>query len=801
MSLLTWFPLQGDLTNKGLLADIITPTFTNITYSNSGILGQCLERGSLHITAEQAKSLFHKTISIAFWIFPIEGSGSTAIFGNNITMTPPNNRKFTLFQYPDYKTLHWSWQDNDSSSTYAGGTTALLENQWNHVVVTQDEINNKVCIYVNGEKKATNTPNPSIKNRTITFENATTLLHDSALNKLCDLRIYNHALEPREVKELAKGLLVHYAFNDIACLANVFDAKSYITSYLHNCTVASYGHNGFSFTSTGSDPWIGSAMSANSTLSNGIAFPVRPNTEYCLSWTHVNGSELNKNYVSFLNSSSQALAAYTSLGSPQSTGTTRYEIFTTPVGAEKIHFRFGNGNLAANETITIEDLSLRPGNIPAYTPPHAGGYISDGSGYNNHAIIQNKCLPINEQGQGLYSLRTYGHTTGSTLAESSYVKGNLPTTITPAAFTISFCAKLNDWGVQTSGILSLSNSATNPTDYMDSTVAQYDGKFQLNAAGGSTNYSLSTSIIVKGEWHHYAFRWNGATWESFRDGTKIQSVNAAITPDSFRYIYLGLNAAGGAYRDSDVTWGDFKLYMTALSDDEILKEAQFTQRILKDGSSQVVSVNEIDTDHSCVTRAGVNNINYLSEILELDDGSCWIQLSHHNNRAKVNRFSSSDDFAHKFVYHNDECWSAFHLISSHGLYNSRYEFMAIENIGTTDNFEVHRWTQTKNPLTASYADVQPGSANVVYNSNYNIPTINGGMYKLNSNTFFCITNATNGNWFGAFGAWNWHGDGIPTFQNRSTSGILDLYMRIDPASKLYKEFKKGITMPITINEI
>jgi hypothetical protein len=165
------------------------------------------------------------------------------------------------------------------------------------------------------------------------------------------------------------------------------------------------------------------------------------------------------------------------LGSPQSTGTTRYEIFTTPAGAEKIHFRFGNESLAVNEIITIEDLSLRPGNIPAYTPPNTGGYISDGSGYNNHAIIQNKCLPINEQGQGLYSLRTYGHTTSSTLAESSYVKGNLPTTITPAAFTISFCAKLNDWGVQTSGILSLSNSATNPTDYMDSTVAQYDGKF------------------------------------------------------------------------------------------------------------------------------------------------------------------------------------------------------------------------------------------------------------------------------------------------------------------------------------
>ena len=219
-------------------------------------------------------------------------------------------------------------------------------------------------------------------------------------------------------------------------------------------------------------------------------------------------------------------------------------------------------------------------------------------------------------------------------------------------------------------MLSLSNFSSTPTDYQDSLISQYDNRFQLNASDSTTNAVLSTNVITKGEWHHYAFRWNGTKWESFKDGLVYQTVSASFTADPFRYIYLGLNAAGGAYRDADVTWGEFKLYMTALSDTEILKEAQFTQRLLANGHSHVVAIKEENVDRSCVSSAGVNTINGIAEILELEDGSCWIQVSHHNNRNKVHRFSSTDDFTNKFVYHNSDCWSAFHLISSHGLYNN-----------------------------------------------------------------------------------------------------------------------------------
>lgn len=185
----------------------------------------------------------------------------------------------------------------------------------------------------------------------------------------------------------------------------------------------------------------------------------------------------------------------------------------------------------------------------------------------------------------------------------------------------------------------------------------------------------------------------------------------------------------------------------------------------------------------------------ISEIIHLNDGSVWMQISHHDNRAGTNLFSSSDPFETEFVYHNKDCWAAFNLIKSLGPYNGAlYEFMAMEQLGTTDNFVMRRWAQKISPFDATYNTVSPGHSNVIHIEN--MPSMNGGMYKLNSSTYFCVTNASNGNWFGAFGAWSSHGTGIPTFNNSSTAGVFNLYIRIDPAiDNKYREFSNGVIMP------
>ena len=90
----------------------------------------------------------------------------------------------------------------------------------------------------------------------------------------------------------------------------------------------------------------------------------------------------------------------------------------------------------------------------------------------------------------------------------------------------------------------------------------------------------------------------------------------------------------------------------------------------------------------------------------------------------------------------------------------------------------YRWIQYANPLTATWEQVKPGTVTNITTSGYTNGGY-GGLYKLNSNTYFVIANGSNGNWFGALGAWGTYNGGIPGYPNTAiTTGYLDLYIRL-----------------------
>ena len=50
-----------------------------------------------------------------------------------------------------------------------------------------------------------------------------------------------------------------------------------------------------------------------------------------------------------------------------------------------------------------------------------------------------------------------------------------------------------------------------------------------------------------------------------------KAFSSAMALGSFKYVLLGLSAAGGAYRKSVASYSDFRLYVTALSVDDVLE--------------------------------------------------------------------------------------------------------------------------------------------------------------------------------------------------------------------------------------
>ena len=154
---------------------------------------------------------------------------------------------------------------------------------------------------------------------------------------------------------------------------------------------------------------------------------------------------------------------------------------------------------------------------------------------------------------------------------AAFIRGTVPIT-TPNTLTVAFwCYGQLSYGNGYHGLFCTSSNTT-ASDYQASALNHRDNGFDVNSSDGKTHLRLSLGIIV-GEWHHYAITYDGQIARSYRDGVlqDINNFSSATALGSFQYVFLGLSGAGGAYRKSVASYSDFRLYVTALSVEDILK--------------------------------------------------------------------------------------------------------------------------------------------------------------------------------------------------------------------------------------
>lgn len=82
-------------------------------------------------------------------------------------------------------------------------------------------------MYVNGVQVGTSTGTCTSTNWTYD----TIIARSNSTRYYNDIRIYNHALSAKEVKEISKGLILHYNFEDnCQQLVNAYDEPTFNTS-------------------------------------------------------------------------------------------------------------------------------------------------------------------------------------------------------------------------------------------------------------------------------------------------------------------------------------------------------------------------------------------------------------------------------------------------------------------------------------------------------------------------------------------------------------------------------------------
>jgi len=192
--------MNRDLRNQGLLNNTIANS--GATYSSDGKLGGCyiFDGADDSLTVGNLSTIVDIDFSFACWFYHDDTWSSKnyeTIFGGPSGFELEAKNGST--KSPIIRAYSW------------GGSTFTYElNKWNHLVMTRTDSETK--FYLNGELKLTGSAgNIPSGNYFIGSWSSTT--NQNYKGKICDVRIYDHCLSPMEVKELAKGLVLHYPLN------------------------------------------------------------------------------------------------------------------------------------------------------------------------------------------------------------------------------------------------------------------------------------------------------------------------------------------------------------------------------------------------------------------------------------------------------------------------------------------------------------------------------------------------------------------------------------------------------------
>ena len=211
MSLQVWLPLNGNLDNQGLSE--VTVTNSGATVDSNGKIGSCysFDTGK-YLTVTKPVALT-KEISYSCWVNI--SSWNSITYDCILSLSTGTNwrdSRATLCRNGDSTNLTWNIADG-SSQIQVNSNTSLSLNIWYHIVCTYDGA--KLRIYINGvEDNSVSTsfvPNYGSAKLYIGSWNGNNYNLKGRLN---DVRVYDHCLSAKEVKEISKGLSLHYKLSD-----------------------------------------------------------------------------------------------------------------------------------------------------------------------------------------------------------------------------------------------------------------------------------------------------------------------------------------------------------------------------------------------------------------------------------------------------------------------------------------------------------------------------------------------------------------------------------------------------------
>ena len=589
MSLQLWLPLTKDLRQQGLSG--ITPTqTTGYTKITAGKIGECYKFTSTFDTLLPLSNWNWTEHSVSFgcWAKISQSELATLVNAASYDATY-NSMGGTLLGRDSYGGIGLRWKTNNIYSTSAlsavyiyihmRNTSSSSNNTsqytipfdtWFHVMTVIDRTENKIKVYINGELFTST-------NLTVTgtFNTGTFRIAESTWDggngrssagcwQLNDVRVYDHALTQTEIKELAKGLVLHYPLND---------------KYIENTTNLVTG-----LTAGGQTIIDGTTVKTKGESNADTYFHIKTSaltsgTTYTLS-CHVSGLADGK---------------FWSFGIGAQSGNNKCCSFILYNGYNSCTFTLPSGLANATQLIWDDDnysiaratTVMVVSNIQLEQKDHATGIIPFGTSRNNSIVYDCSGLCNNGTCTGTFTLAN-----DSARYDTSTIFTAEPNAISSVTnfshlttFTYNCWIKTNtahnafvlmgyQYGNNTSGSLAL-----------DSGTSKAGFHYYVHA-GGQGDVTIGSNVnYYDNQWHMLTATYDGSKIITYFDGVKTAEGSVSLLTSSRTFSLNQPSGASGRYFKGQMS--DARVYATVLSAEDVLELYHTAARIDNVGNTYV----------------------------------------------------------------------------------------------------------------------------------------------------------------------------------------------------------------------
>lgn len=523
MALQVWLPLINNIENQGV-SNI--PIINNgVTFVDSGKIGnKCASFNNNYFSLQNLSNF--NAISVSFWMKP----ANTNQVGCLLNYRASVGVDLAIFLID--KKIRFD----------AGGQTIFnytYTTDWQHITVTYN--GNVKSLYINGVLNQSVTINKAIScgatKGTVgaSSANTTSGRENNYIGLLNDYRIYDYCLSPKEVKEISRGMVLHYKMCQPERAINLIIGGNKLSAGGSGDGSITASNGVLHITSSGSynsfycDNNEASGTNLVNNLSVGDKFTVSFDFKSITS---------NSNPGLFINEGN----SYIGMSGFDSSNKNKWQrVYCIRTWAAP-GTRYGNLAFHINNIVGeayIRNIKIEKGenHNPQWSPapsdnPNWGTIEYDGSGFKNHGTVS---------GNITLSADSPRYTGSYNLSDGNYITAPGFTYINSGS--ISFWAKINT--IASNGWLPFTGPTTG---YYIMASTGGTGSFYHNAAGNGTKTIYEDGKVITapssiGVWHHYVItNVDLTTWTKFMINNYDYNWNANMQMSDIRVYSTILDA-------------------------------------------------------------------------------------------------------------------------------------------------------------------------------------------------------------------------------------------------------------------